>query len=74
MGNLKVLTINMSIITDVPDEIIMQYLLRLDPQSLQSACRLNRQYAAVCEDEVFWLIKQPGLSDLIYRLGNGELG
>lgn len=44
----------MSILTEVPDEIIREYLLHLDAQSLQSACRLNRQYANICRDDVFW--------------------
>lgn len=49
----------MSVLTDVPDEIFTTI-----GSTVLTECVHTK--SAICEDEVFWLIKQPGLSDLIY--------
>lgn len=39
---------------DLPYEIVLESLLRLDPVSLQYMCRVNRYYADICRDDIFW--------------------
>jgi len=41
-------------IEKLPDELIFEYMLKLDPRSLQNACRINKRYAEICNDQHFW--------------------
>lgn len=41
-------------ILTTPDELLMEYLLYLDPESLQNACISNRRFAEICRDDFFW--------------------
>jgi len=40
-----------------PIDVLERYLLELDPESLQSACRSCREFADICRDDDFWKLK-----------------
>ncbi len=42
------------LITLAPEEVLLRYLLPLDPESLQKACRSFRAFSEVCRNEFFW--------------------
>ncbi len=48
-----------------PNEVLEQYLLSLDPKSLQNACRSHRTFTDICRDDYFW--KNEGRSGLRRR-------
>jgi len=40
-----------------PPEVLMLYLVTLDPKSLQAACRSSKEFNNVCQDDYFWYQK-----------------
>lgn len=39
---------------NIPPELVMEFMLRVERYSLQNVCRTNRLTAAICNDEYFW--------------------
>lgn len=46
-----------SSLLSAPNEILMQYLLPLDAESLQNACRSFKLFSDICKDDYFWYMK-----------------
>jgi len=46
-----------SSLLSAPNEILMQYLLPLDGESLQNACRSFKLFNDICKDDYFWHMK-----------------
>jgi len=48
---------NQSLLLLAPPEVLMLYLVTLDPKSLQAACRSSKEFSNVCKDDYFWYQK-----------------
>lgn len=46
-----------SSLTNLPQEMVYEYMLRLGASDLQNACRTSKRHAEICRDNNFWIAK-----------------
>lgn len=44
-------------LSDLSYDVVFEYMLKMDPKTLQQACQISRIHADVCSDNNFWIQK-----------------